>query len=171
MSEPTPVGAILGFLDVCDHAGAELSRNEANGGIGMFCHACRSWVTKQVGYDRPWLGKEHPALRGVDLEALPAIGARIYRKCQGPCGQLAHCELHHLAPRAYVGAECNDWPTAWLCRPCHDRWHAAVTPGLCTAYDAARHATQILDTIGVDRAAVLTKHLITMGRARREGAA
>jgi hypothetical protein len=171
MPELTPVAAVLGFRDACEHGDAELSRNEANGGIGMWCYACRSWVTRQKGYDRAWLGKDHPALRGIDLAALPTIGARVYRKCQGLCAQLAHCELHHLAPRAFFGDECDRWPTAWLCRPCHDRWHTLVTPGLCTSYEAEAHARMLIDYLGLDRAAHLTQMLTQIGRARRAGAA
>jgi hypothetical protein len=157
--------------DACDHAAAELSRNEANGGIGMWCPSCRAWVTVAVGYDRPWLPKDHPALAGIDLARLPDVGARIYRRCQGPCGQLAQCEEHHWAPRAFFGDECDQWPTAWLCRRCHERWHTRVTPGLCTAYDAVAHATQLLEYLRLDRGAELTRHLLALGKARRAGAA
>jgi hypothetical protein len=166
----TPIGAVLGYLDACDHAGAVLSRNEANGGVGMWCDGCRSWVTTQLGYDRMWLGKDHPALAAVDLAALPLVRARIWRKCQGPCASLTHCEYHHMAPQspAYFGPdEADRWPTAWLCRPCHERWHTIVTPGLCTPHDPERHARQLLDYLGTERAARLTRALTIEGRARR----
>jgi hypothetical protein len=38
-------------------------------------------------------------------------------------------ELHHWAPRALFGEECDAWPRSWLCRGCHLRWHQLVTPG------------------------------------------
>jgi hypothetical protein len=166
--EPTPISRILGL---CDHADAILSRNAGNNGIGMFCDSCRSWVTRQKGYDRMWLGKDNPALKAVDLEALPVVGVKAYRKCQGRCGELAQCELHHVAPRAFFGEECDEWPMVWLCVPCHHRWHTLVTPGLCTAWEAAVHAQQLMDYLGIDRAAHLTRALTDIGRARRAGAA
>lgn len=169
---PTPIGSVLGLRDACEHGDAELSRNEANGGIGIWCLSCRNWVTRQKGFDRVWLGKEHPELRGIDLAALPLIRSQIYRKCQGPCAGLKPCELHHLAPRAFLGDECDQWPTAWLCKMCHERWHSRVTPGLCTAYDPAAHARQLLDYLGLERGAELTRALTTIGKARRaQGAA
>jgi len=160
MKEPLPLGAVLGYRDACDHAGAELSRNDANGGIGMWCYTCRQWVTKQLGYDRPWLGKDHPALRGKNLDELPKVGARVWRKCQGKCGELAHCELHHIAPRAIFGDECDEWPMLWLCRVCHERWHTKVTPGLCTAYDPTEHYAMLVSCLGRDQLYELTKRLV-----------
>lgn len=35
-------------------------------------------------------------------------------------------DIHHWAPRALFGDESDLWPTAWLCPPCHQRWHAAM---------------------------------------------
>ena len=30
------------------------------------------------------------------------------------------------APRRNFGDEADEWPTAWLCRSCHERWHAKM---------------------------------------------
>jgi hypothetical protein len=44
------------------------------------------------------------------------------------CGTVAALETHHFAPRHLFGSDCNKWPTADLCGPCHRRWHDLVTP-------------------------------------------
>jgi hypothetical protein len=38
--------------------------------------------------------------------------------------------LHHWAPRHLFGDECDGWPLAFLCRPCHVEWHQRVTPDM-----------------------------------------
>lgn len=35
---------------------------------------------------------------------------------------------HHWAPWHIFGNEANSWPQSYLCQPCHERWHALVTP-------------------------------------------
>ena len=35
-------------------------------------------------------------------------------------------EIHHWAPRELFGVEADHWPTAWLCRVCHQRWHDVI---------------------------------------------
>ena len=55
-----------------------------------------------------------------------------------------------MAPRKFFGDDCEAWPTSYLCRPCHETWHAVVTPGLCTTYDPAAHAAQLIDVLGVE---------------------
>lgn len=42
------------------------------------------------------------------------------------CGSVVLLELHHLAPRAVFGPECESWPTVEVCHPCHKRWHALM---------------------------------------------
>ena len=164
----TSVGQVLGY---CDHGGAYLARNKKNGGVGMWCDQCQRWVTRESGFDRMWLGRDHPALVGKNVAALPEIGERLWQRCQGPCGELAHCELHHTAPRQFFGDDCDRWPLVWLCRPCHDRWHTLVTPGLCTTYDPAKHAQTLLDYLGMDKGRALTQALIQAWKARRGEAA
>lgn len=55
-----------------------------------------------------------------------------------------------MAPRKFFGDDCEAWPTSYLCRSCHETWHAVVTPGLCTTYDPTAHAAQLIDVLGVD---------------------
>lgn len=167
MSEMTPIGRVLGS---CAHDGAVLSRNEANGGIGFWCDDCRSWVQKK-GHDRIWFAKDHPALRDINLDEIPKISRNIWRKCAGPCGKIAFCEENHTAPRKFFGETAEDFPKVWLCRECHNWWHRVLTPGLCTQYDPNFHAQQLINYLGLDRAAALTQALITLGRAKRAGVA
>lgn len=167
MTAPTPIVRPNAF---CSHGGAVLSRCAGNNAIGMWCDDCRSWVTKHL-FGRAWLAKDHSALQGVVLEAIPTVGERTYRKCEGPCGQLAICQFHHIAPRKFFGDACDDWPTFWLCVACHAEWHSRVTPGLCTAYDPDAHATQLLGYLTLDFVARLCKSLLKLGSAKRAGAA
>ncbi len=39
-------------------------------------------------------------------------------------------EVHHVAPRALFGDQCNQWPKVLLCREHHNEWHTTVTPYL-----------------------------------------
>lgn len=43
----------------------------------------------------------------------------------GFCGQLVFAlHGHHLFPREWYGADCDNGPIINLCGPCHDGWHA-----------------------------------------------
>jgi hypothetical protein len=43
-------------------------------------------------------------------------------------------EIHHWAPQylweLFGFNDADKWPTAYLCRPCHQKWHDIVTPGM-----------------------------------------
>ena len=45
------------------------------------------------------------------------------------CGEEG-AEEHHWAPWHLFGDEANRWPTSFLCRTCHERWHGVVTPNM-----------------------------------------
>jgi len=47
------------------------------------------------------------------------------------CGELALLEEHHVAPRVAFGDEADRWPTVWVCRRCHERWHERTGVGRC----------------------------------------
>jgi hypothetical protein len=166
---PLPLGAILGYRDACDHGDAEAAIYQSNNGVGMWCPTCRTWVTNQK-FGKPFLSKEDLEKAGVDRALLRVIGT-VYRKCQGACGQLSYCDEHHVAPRAFFGDECDQWPKLWLCKACHHRWHSKVTPGLCTPHDPEQHARMLIDYLGLERASFLTRALTTLGKALRAGAA
>lgn len=45
------------------------------------------------------------------------------------CGSHEHIEWHHWAPR-HLFDDAEMWPTALLCRKCHQHWHQVVTPNM-----------------------------------------
>jgi hypothetical protein len=47
------------------------------------------------------------------------------RPCEH-CGRVDGVELHHWAPRGQF-EDFDTWPTGWLCRACHRRWHEKMT--------------------------------------------
>ncbi len=76
-----------------------------------------------------WLSK---AVRNPDSTVYPL---RSEVMCQSEPADFVceHCgaspaEEHHWAPRGLFGREAFDWPTSFLCRGCHMRWHDIVTP-------------------------------------------
>jgi hypothetical protein len=54
-------------------------------------------------------------------------GTCVSSPCE-KCGSYRQVETHHWAPRYLFGNEAWEWPTSLLCRECHRRWHATVTP-------------------------------------------
>jgi hypothetical protein len=46
------------------------------------------------------------------------------------CSTTGTTEVHHWAPRHLFGAEADKWPMGHLCRKCHQKWHAIVTPNM-----------------------------------------
>lgn len=38
------------------------------------------------------------------------------------CSKTAVLELHHLAPRAQFGDDCEKWPKVFVCHGCHREW-------------------------------------------------
>lgn len=133
----------------CRHSGAFLARNGALPQFGAWCDQCARWVTKELlWHPGLWLPSDHEKLAGLDLEAAPIRPTAWFRHCER-CDKWAVCEVHHMAPRKFFGEACESWPTVYLCRPCHEQWHTIVTPGLCTEYDPAAHAAQLLGYLGV----------------------
>lgn len=63
------------------------------------------------------------------LETLPVVERDGQTLCE-VCQRAGPVEQHHLAPRAIFGSESERWPSVWVCRGCHERWHAFMrTPG------------------------------------------
>jgi len=166
----TQIGAILHTRPRdCRHSGAFLARNGALPQYGAWCDACLRWVTKELAwYPGLWLPASHEKLAGIDCASLPVRPHAWFRYCER-CQKWASCEVHHIAPRAFFGQDCEAWPTIYLCRPCHDEWHATLTPGLCTTYDAEAHARQLFDYLGLDR--IRTLYSAIKAEAERRKAA
>ena len=94
------------------------------------CQICGQSVSHKVVCDGKghWIPKDFMA--SIDNTKLPVhrpTHVRL-RRC-AVCGADG-AELHHFAPRAFFGKECERWPKAYLCRTCHRCWHELVTPGL-----------------------------------------
>lgn len=140
MTEPTRIDRILGD---CGHGGAYLARANATRNVGWWCHACTRWVSREMGSTTLWLPHSHPDLADKSVDDLPVIGERLYRRCQW-CQQATFCELHHWFPLKFFGEAADRGPLGYLCKPCHDLWHTVLTPGLCTAYNAAAHLKHLV---------------------------
>jgi len=128
--------------------------------LGYFCEDCRRWVTKEKGYAGVWIALDHPDLSNIDVDALPFLDEFLrYRQCEW-CGEAGLCEVHHAAPQKFFGEDAELFPMVYLCRPCHERWHGVVTPGLCTRYDAPQHAHLLASYLSRDqiRALALALH-------------
>lgn len=100
------------------------------------------------------------------MGSVPTRPHAWFRLCER-CGKWASCEVHHIAPRVFFGDDCEAWPTVYLCRVCHEAWHTAVTPGLCTAYDPRAHAEALFNYLGVDNARALFLALKDEGIRRK----
>lgn len=107
---------------------ATLARNGARQ-IRFWCTLC----------DLPRGGViSHKACRahGWDPHAVPvkrnhARADDITRSC-ARCGSTGPVEYHHFAPWSLF-EDANDWPTAFLCPPCHREWHQRTGLGLSNA--------------------------------------
>jgi hypothetical protein len=69
----------------------------------------------------------HKAVRyhGREPDKVPVVRNRqantLATMCHR-CGQVGPIEQHHFAPWSLFD-DAHDWPTAWLCPPCHREWH------------------------------------------------
>lgn len=117
-----------------------VTRNRAGTTIyPFFCLHCGE-VTQQ--YAGKKVAAEYAAKHGVLTEVLTKTAvkvlngeelAEIERRVMPPCevcGSVEKIEQHHWAPFHLFGAECEKWPTSFLCQPCHVRWHQTVTPNM-----------------------------------------
>lgn len=97
----------------CNHANSVTGYLVASNGAARGCQYC---------------------FRCGSLDSLPR-GAAIFNVCirshveSAPpcerCGSTEGAEQQHWAPHA-IFKDSWDWPTSWLCRPCHRLWHNAM---------------------------------------------
>lgn len=106
----------------CDHLehGAEMvALRKVNGDLVAYnrCRGCGGRFEEFKVYSRAEV--PHP-------EQLPLVRDEIYSRppCE-VCGSFG-TEEHHWAPREFFGWEAYHWPTSFLCRPCHARWHRTM---------------------------------------------
>lgn len=75
-----------------------------------------------------WVPAEHLEETGVDID-IDTLEIVSDKRSKTPpcvvCGARG-TENQHWAPRHLLGVEAELWPTAWLCRACHQRWHRVV---------------------------------------------
>lgn len=75
----------------------------------------------------------------IHIDALPILRDNLRDCCLGVgcqscsypcarCGGYRSVERHHWAPWHLFPNEAHEWPTSYLCRECHRRWHSIVTP-------------------------------------------
>lgn len=79
---------------------------------------------------------------GLTVEDIPVMRDNRAGCCDGSgcvncapspcehCGSTMRVELHHWAPYHLFDEDADNWPTAWLCRTCHQQWHRIVTPNM-----------------------------------------
>ena len=95
------------------------------------------WVCETCKIPNPFSGdlfiakhKVIGQLTADELNALPVLMPPAETRCV-VCGE-RKAELHHWAPKFLFGGEQAElWPKDFLCKKCHDEWHAKVTPQIC----------------------------------------
>lgn len=102
--------------------------NKASGAYDFvwLCPVCKRPVKSKTG--GIWIAKVIvEEFLGDQVSILPVMNPSqgvICEKCGTKTG-----ELHHWMPRS-LSKDYHLWPTAYLCKPCHDEWHLIVTPKL-----------------------------------------
>jgi hypothetical protein len=109
----------------CVHAWTIAYDLWTNGALAFYrvCLRCDHYDPEALAHD---VVRAHAKDAGVALLDLPHVTRlnALSRVAPPPCERCgaATVELHHWAPGAlFVDAWL--WPTSYLCRPCHRRWH------------------------------------------------
>ena len=79
------------------------------------CNDCGHWLGGPVAREK---------LDNATMKSAPMVQANAANHSCARCGSPA-TELHHWAPRSLFD-DFDVWPTAWLCRACHARWHSII---------------------------------------------
>ena len=122
-------------MDKCTHCGSEELRlgitNISSGATvyPIYCADCgevfAKYVKKIIAQEYE---KENGPLQYVKTRTAKYIEKKqIQIKCE-VC-DANEGELHHWAPQ-YLFQDADSWPTSYLCRACHKRWHDLVTPNM-----------------------------------------
>jgi hypothetical protein len=118
---PLRVGAIL-----CLHGDKYLAVRVTNNAVGIYCPSCTSWLfAYEHGFpdvQGHWIPSDHPAVRALGgRDSLRRVDAE-YGRC-ARCHEWRPLHEHHWAQRRYWLDACADWPSSWLCVPCHEEFH------------------------------------------------
>lgn len=108
-----------------------LTRQKCANGAIYFLWVCAVCDKHNPGNDRTFFiphEKVKSYLTPEQIEALPILLPDCVNRC-ACCGQ-RNTDVHHWAPRALFGDECEKWPKDNLCPDCHKQWHRIVTPQL-----------------------------------------
>jgi hypothetical protein len=99
--------------------------NRVGNGELQFWKRCNECGGNVTGPGK-WIPRAYFENKGYDVTQFPVIDDRTSSRppCR-VCGARGS-ELHHWAPRALFGDEADVWPTDFLCRRCHTRWHTAI---------------------------------------------
>ena len=105
-----------------DHPASRLGVTITASGIRQvvaFCVECGNQLSSSIPH----------AMVGVKPEGLPVFrDRRDMTPCEA-CGATEGTEVHHWAPKHLFGEEAFTWPTSFLCRSCHSRWHQVTGTG------------------------------------------
>lgn len=84
-------------------------------------------------------------------EQLPLVRDEIYHNppCE-VCGSFG-TERHHWAPKEFFGWEAEFWPTSYICRPCHARWHTTMRRAIPFKDDQQAKVEQARPALGPPR--------------------
>jgi DNA-directed RNA polymerase subunit M/transcription elongation factor TFIIS len=125
----------------CECGGTEMSIGEAvtTDGRTIYPFVCVSCGAVQSQYAKAAIAEEHAREHGP----LPKVQTRTMAKprqfaAMAKAAEERRCEVcggsnaqqHHWAPWHLFGDEAQEWPTSYLCQPCHTRWHQIVTPDM-----------------------------------------
>lgn len=81
-----------------------------------FCHACNSKIPGFIPLTQVGNFRDLPELQEQEKKL----------KLCSVCGSPEDVHLHHWAPVNIFSDESEVWPKSYLCKLCHDRWHAAM---------------------------------------------
>lgn len=87
----------------------------------MFCADCKDVYGSAISQDVVDIADLH------EFEVKGLMGEPCSR-CGSP-----YAERHHYMPQSLArqaGVNPEEWATGYLCKECHEIWHAIVTPGL-----------------------------------------
>lgn len=98
----------------------ELVYQELRNGARLYRVHCTN-CEGTCGYNIP-----HSKLTDDEKARARILNPEAYHGPCDHCGERGAIELHHTAPRAVFGRDCDAWPIVCLCRECHALWHSAI---------------------------------------------